>query len=467
MKSLHKLILGAFLGPFLITFSVLVFIFVSHHVLKYSDEFVGKGLEAKHFIQLMFYFSFNMVPRAMPLAVMLSALMTYGNLGQHNELAAIKSAGISMVKILMPVLIFVAAMSVGLFYFSDRVIPKTNLEAWSLLYDMRQKKPALEFKEGMFFNGLPNYSIRIGKKYRDGQSMKDVVVYDHSEGKGNVSQVMADSGRMYMINEDTYLVFELFNGSRNGNTLDEYGNITTGFTRSTFDHSKMIFDLSSFKLNRSDKSLFTTNRFMLSTKAAQEVMDSMALDAQRQAASLKERIVIYYKFGLYDSTQKYTKPNYKLKTEVKFDSTQIKEASKLAYSQVKSIHYLIQNKKDVVEGTNREIANIGIEKLHKYTDSASVLAMFLIGAAMGAILKKGGLGVPTLLTIVFFILYYVVSLNGEKSVKHFQIDMYWGTWLPVILLIPIGLFFTFQAHRDARMFEFEDVWQRMKKMWKN
>lgn len=464
MKSLHRLIISTFIGPFIITFGVLIFIFVSHHVLKYSDEFVGKGLTLSTFVELMFYFSFNMVPRSLPLAIMLSSLMTFGNLGQHNELTAIKSAGISLPKILIPVFTLVLSMSIGLFFFANYVLPKTNLEAYRLLYDMRHKKPALEFKEGMFYNGLPGYSIRIGTKGDDGQTIKEVVIYDHNEGRGNVAQIIADSGKMYTMNDDNLLVLELYNGQRNANSVDRFGNMTEGFSRSAFDHSKMIFDLSSFKMNRSDKSLFTKNRFMLDVKGASQVMDSMSTDIVEMKNNYFSRIKIYYKYGLVDSTGKYSNATDMVKLEP--DSSLKPEIYRLAMNQAKSIEYMTSNKLDNINSTRREIANIGIEKVHKYGDSLACLIMFLIGAPIGAILKKGGMGIPTLLTILFFLLFYVVTLNGEKSVKGFDLGLYFGTLLPSIVLFPIGLFFLYQAYRDASLFEFDDVFASIKRIFK-
>lgn len=464
MKSLHRLIISTFIGPFIITFGVLIFIFVSHHVLKYSDEFVGKGLTLGTFAELMFYFSFNMVPRSLPLAIMLSSLMTFGNLGQHNELTAIKSAGISLPRILTPVFALVLLMSVGLFFFANYVLPKTNLEAYGLLYDMRHKKPALEFKEGMFYNGLPGYSIRIGTKHDDGQSIEDVVIYDHNEGRGNVAQIIADSGKMYTMNDDNLLVLELYNGQRNANSVDRFGNMTQGFSRSAFDHSKMIFDLSSFKMNRSDKSLFTKNRFMLDVKGATQIMDSMSTEIGAIRENFISRIRIYYKYGLVDSTGKYSSATDMEK--LKPDSSLKPEIYRLAMNQAKSIGYMTQNKKDNIWNIRREIANIGIEKVHKYADAIACLIMFLIGAPIGAILKKGGMGIPTLLTILFFILFYVVTLNGEKSVKGFEMGLYFGTFLPNIILFPIGVFFLYQAYRDASLFEFDDVLGNLKSMFK-
>ncbi len=180
MKKLDKLILKAFFGPFILTFAVVEFILLTQYMLKYLDELVGKNLGGEVFGELLFYFSINMAPVALPLAVLLSSLMTFGTLGEHNELTAIKTSGITLTRILRPVFIAVSFITVGAFFFNNNVVPKANLKAYSLLWDIRQKKPAMNFKEGAFYNGIPGYSIKVNKKMNDGQTLGDVMIYDHS-----------------------------------------------------------------------------------------------------------------------------------------------------------------------------------------------------------------------------------------------------------------------------------------------
>ncbi|MGV3540823.1 MAG: LptF/LptG family permease, partial [Rufibacter sp.] len=212
MKKLDKLILKSFVGPFVLTFAVVEFILLLQVILKYLDDLVGKDLGVNVIAELLFYFSLNLAPMAFPLAILLSSLMTFGNLGEHHELTAIKTSGISLVRTLRPVFALSIILTIAAFFFHNTIVPKANLRAYSLMWDIRQKKPALDLKPGSFYNGLPNRSIRVGKKFPDGQTLKDIMIYDHSNGAGNAVVVLADSGKMYTQYNDQYLVLELFNG---------------------------------------------------------------------------------------------------------------------------------------------------------------------------------------------------------------------------------------------------------------
>ena len=213
MKKIDKLVLGSFLGPFILTFFVVIFILLSQFMLRDIDELVGKDLDTTVILELIFYFSVFMTPNAFPLAVLLSSLMTFGNLGQHFELTALKSSGISLIRVLMPIMAFTLVLTGIAYYSNNFIVPKANLKAFSLLYDVKQMKPSMELKEGTFYNGIEGYSIKVGTKYSDGKTLKDIIIYDHTGGRGNEHVTMADSGLMYNILNDRYLVIEMFQGN--------------------------------------------------------------------------------------------------------------------------------------------------------------------------------------------------------------------------------------------------------------
>src|SRR5215204_5712293 len=253
MKKLDKLILSSFIGPFILTFLVVVFILLTQHMLKYFDDIIGKGLGIDVISQLLFYFAIFMTPVAMPLAVLLSSLIAFGNLGEHFELTAIKSAGISLVRILRPIFFFVLILTSLAFYANNNLVPKAALEAYSLLYDIKQKKPALELREGTFYRGIDNLSIKVNQKFpKDEQALKGVIVYDHRKNDGNKEVTIADSGRMYTILNERYLKFELYNGYNYiegaGNERDLTGGQTRAnnesMSRSKFSKTQVVFDLS-------------------------------------------------------------------------------------------------------------------------------------------------------------------------------------------------------------------------------
>ncbi len=210
MKKLNKLIIKSVVGPFFLTFIIVVFILLTQYMLKYFDDFVGKDLGMNVFAELIFYFSINMTPVALPLAVLLSSLMTFGNLGEHFELTAIKGAGISLTRTLRPLFFFVLIISFIAFLSNNYVVPQANLKAYSLLYDIKQKKPALDIQEGVFYGGIPKFRIKVNKKHEDGETIEDVIIYDHTQGQGNKDIIIANSGRMYTFNQDRFLRLELF-----------------------------------------------------------------------------------------------------------------------------------------------------------------------------------------------------------------------------------------------------------------
>lgn len=290
MKKLDKLVLSSFLGPFILTFLVVVFILLTQHMLKYFDDIIGKDLGWDVVGQLLFYFAVFMTPVAMPLAVLLSALIAFGNLGEHFELTAIKSAGISLLRALQPIFFFVILLTGVAFYVNNNLVPKAALEAYSLLYDIKQKKPALELKEGTFYNGIPDISIKVNKKFKkDEAALKEIIVYDHRKNDGNREVTVADSGRMYTILNERYLKFELFNGYNYTEGANEEREMTgqqsnpdESLTRSKFAKTQVVFDLSSFQLSRTDKKWFQGNRIMRNISELDHDIDSMNRDILQQ-----------------------------------------------------------------------------------------------------------------------------------------------------------------------------------------
>src|SRR3954469_130277 len=212
MKKIDKLILGSFIGPFVLTFLVVVFILLLQHMLKYFDDIIGKDLGWDVVGRLLFYFAIFMTPLALPLAVLLSSLITFGNLSEHFEITAIKSLGISLTRALVPIFVFVIFLTGVAFYANNTLVPNAALEAYSLMYDIKQKKPALDLQEGAFYSGIPDISIKVGKKFPDGKTLKDVIIYDHRGATGNKKVTVADSGRMFTFLNDQYLKMELFRG---------------------------------------------------------------------------------------------------------------------------------------------------------------------------------------------------------------------------------------------------------------
>ncbi len=550
MKKLDKLILSSFIGPFILTFLVVVFILLTQHMLKYFDDIIGKGLGIDVIGQLLFYFAIFMTPIAMPLAVLLSSLIAFGNLGEHFELTAVKSAGISLVRTLFPIFFFVLGLTVVAFYVNNNLVPKAALEAYSLLYDIKQKKPALDLREGSFYDGIPDMSIKVNKKFPDGVTIGDVIIYDHRKHDGNKDVTVADSGKMYTILNERYLKLELFNGNKYtqgaGSNQEISGRSTPGenetFSRTKFSKTQVVFDLSSFALERTDKKWFQGNRIMRNLGELENDIDSIDSEVQRTTLSyytesktffnyyaIEKSLVIpedilQYKIkqdsllertsgtplggeaiekkpllpgtleALPDTTKtkilpqkkqtplrkkfdrkfdrrnkpisepKTTRPSFGKKKIVSdtaltavIDSLFLIESDRMnfenAANSARSAKTIMETNSSTLSeySTNRKVFQIQWHKI--LASSLACVAMFLIGAPLGAIIKKGGLGVPFLVSILFFIVYYLLTMIGEKWAKQGIVDVPVGVWAADVLLFIIGLLFLRQARLDARLFE--------------
>src|SRR6478609_1041909 len=290
MKKIDKLVFSSFLGPFVLTFLVVVFILLLVNMIKYFDDIIGKDLGWDVLGTLLFYFAVSVTPQALPLAILLSSLITYGNLGEHFELTAVKSLGISLVRSLAPIFVFTLFLTYFAYVSNNYMVPKAALETYSLLYDIKQKKPALDLREGEFYNGIPDISIKVAKKFKDGITLKDVTIYDHRGRNGNKQVTKADSGKMYTIFNEQYLKLELFRGYNydEGSGQDMSGRYTNEetFSKTKFDKTEIVFDLSSFGLQRTEKKWFASNRIMRNMSELQVDMDSM----NREIMSQKELV---------------------------------------------------------------------------------------------------------------------------------------------------------------------------------
>ena len=590
MKKLDKLILSSFLGPFFLTFLVVVFILLTQHMLKYFDDIVGKDLGWDVLAQLFFHFAVFMTPVAIPLAILLSSLMTFGNLGEHFELTAIKSAGISLLRALLPIFIFVLGLTVVAFYSNNYFVPKSALEAYSLLYDIKQKKPALDLKQGAFYNGIPDFSIKVNKKHKDGRTLEDIIIYDHRNQNGNKKVTLADSGAMYTILNDHYLKLELFNGhfyfenTTDGKTTRKSKNET--LSRSSFSQSEYVLDLSSFGMDRTDKSLFEGNRIMRNINQLRVDVDSMEhLLLERRLKVFSEAPFSFYfhlrsdtvelpgyleefrdrsdsmelaelrekqrQYQIADSlaqldagegnenaepdesteesddkykrlsrikqleekitlrsgrstprevkvqrTRELDSLRKKMVTFLTPDTTQVvqvvdsarqdsiktrfevvkdlvsedanKNAVQTALSLVRQAKSKLQTANGRLKKMNRD-RNIFEIQYHKImANSVACIIMFLIGAPLGAIIKRGGLGIPVLMSIIFFIIFYVISMTGEKWAKQDIVEPAAGLWAANAILLPLGLLFLRQARIDARLFDadfYNVIIERVKKWY--
>ena len=464
MKKISALVLKSYTGPLLATFFVSLFILLMQFLWQYIDDLVGKGLDTYTIAELLFYASATFVPLALPLAILLSSLMTFGNLGEHYELVAMKSSGVSLRTIMKPMIIMSFLISGFAFYFSNNILPVANLKFKSLLYDVRKKKLAVNIKEGIFYNDMEDYTIRVGKKGKDGKSIYKVMIYNHTGKWGNNDVTVADSGYMETTPDGRYLIFTLYDGYNYQDKLDQKdAQKTNPFQRTFFKQEQRKFDLSAFELNRTNENLFKNNYQMLNISQLDYFIDSIGGSIRERRLNLAQNYSRNYKvFMNYDSTYKLGSDTnialaaypgkYTQDERIKISSTALTSARNIK----KTLDYHLQS----IGNSQELLIKHEIVWHRKFTLSLACLVLFFIGAPLGAIIRKGGLGLPAVVSILFFILYHILSMIGEKSALKGAIAVPTGMWLSSIILFPLGFFLTLKATTDSPLMDM-DVWNKV------
>jgi lipopolysaccharide export system permease protein len=500
-------------------------------VWKYVDDLVGKGLEFIIIGKLLFLVSITMVSMALPLAVLLSSLMAFGNLGEYMELTAMKASGISLQRAIRPVLVFSLFLSISAFYFSNSILPMANLKMKTLLQDISNKRPELNIKPGIFNSDIQNYVIRIGEKSSDGKQLTNIMIYDHSNRNGNDRVIIAERGTMGLSEDGNYLELRMKNGR--SYTEAELGRKQKGrypFLREVFDEELIRFDLSIFELTKTDESVYKRNYQMLNLEQLE-----LSADTLREALAKEKHFLpgVLFHGPFFDSTKTYSTV-YKEIPKPGDEKARVDEISKLAdtlpdnnefaqrmlararlakerrdnettdstmevnafdadrptltmgipaikrkplvsneeilknfntsekiriyegalntlRANKSTIDYSLQNFTQDQERINRH----DIEWHRKFTLSFACMILLLIGAPLGAIIRKGGLGMPVIFSLIFFILYHMISITGEKLAREGVLTPFWGMWLSSAILLPMGLFLSYKAATDSALFDMD------------
>ncbi len=466
MKRLYWFILKSYLGPLVMTFFIALFILLMQFLWKYIDDLVGKGLEWYIIAKLLFYASSTFVPLALPLAILLSSLMMFGNLGEHYELVAMKAAGVSLSRIMRPLVIVSILISLLAFYFANTVLPTANLKFLSLLYDVRSKKLAFNIKEGVFYDGLEGFVIRVKKKDPDGNTIRDIMIYDHTKHNGNTSVTLAEWGRMELTPDKRYMIFRLFNGINYEERVDlRAAEITHPFQRSQFKEQYEQFDLSGFQLTRTDEKLFKKNYEMQNIVQLKESIDSLRKGLARDhSESGRQLLGSYRTFAGIDTLKKKIVPDKSIKFNnavlVNFKPDQWKSILESAKSSARVVTDNLKTSKEQTYNRSKTLYKHQIVLHKKFTFSIACFLLFFIGAPLGAIIRKGGLGLPAVISTIFFILFWVLSFTGEKYSVEGILPAWEGMWIAPAVLLPIGVFLTYKATVDASLLDV-DAWSRV------
>ncbi len=480
VRTLNKYIVMSYIGPFLMTFFIAVFVLFMQFLWKYVDDLIGKGLDTSTLTELFFYAALTTFPLALPLAILLSSLMTFGNMGEQFELVALKSAGMSLQKIMLPLIVVAMLTSIGAFLFSNNVLPFANLKMKNLIYDIQQKKPALNIKEGVFYNGIDGYTLRLEKKDKDGVNCSGVMIYDHTQGLGNNKVSIAESGKLQLTADKQYLSVILYNGINYEEMADPKKGDKFSLVRSKFKEQSVLFDLSGFKMARTDEDLFKSNYSMLTISQIKQLIDSIEItkdlrklefeknfstmlsesnvQKNRQVEKKSDSIQIT-KFGMPQLAN--TNPE---SAKAQLSSEQFKTLD-MALNIARSKKYYIESNISEMESYERPIIAMNVEWHEKFSLSLSCLILFFVGAPLGAIIRKGGLGMPVVVSVVIFILFFVISIIGKKLSQDGGLPPYIGMWLATFVTIPIGIFLTSKATSDSAIFDSEAYLNFFKKIF--
>ena len=452
---------------------------------RYLDEIVGKGLGAGVITELLIYSSSSLVPMALPLAVLLSSIMTFGNLAEHYELMAIKSAGISLVKIMRPLIVYVIGVSICAFLFSNNVLPYTNLKMKTLLYDIKHQKPEVSIPEGVFSDAIDGYSIKVGHKSRKGPMLYNIIIYNHTEDNGNRDVTLADSGTMIITPDKRYMVITLYNGTNYVEEMEKrrrwedksYPQRTTSFKEERF-----MIDLSGMDFERSDESLYKTGYEMLNLNQLQYTTDSLKRNFNISTDSYLKTITEnkYFKkmAHLGEDSLWYQKNEIPANTDINVDSiiatmTRGNLAGVLSYAveNAREAKNYISQSASEFQSKQKILKRYEIEWHRKFTLSIACLLLFFIGAPLGAIIRKGGIGTPIVISVLFFVIYYVTNISCEKAAKMGTWPAWLGMWMSSMVFTPLGAFLTYKAVKDATFLElstYTDFFRKVfEKMMKN
>lgn len=451
VKKLSILLLKAYIGPFIVTFLIAMFIFEMQLIWVYLDDLMGKGLSLGVILQLLLYASARIVNMALPLAILMSSIMAMGALAENNELTAMKGAGISLFRIMRPLIIFSVFLSVASFIFANNIWPIANLKYRTLLFSIIQQRPALNLEEGVFYSGIEGISIRVMRKSNDG-TLEDVLIYDHrNKSRGNRTVIRAEKGIMDQTPDKRFLVLTLYNGhsydeqEEKSKRIPQYPSI-----HSSFKESIIRLDLSSFAFQTNDEEVFKTSYEMMNIPQLNDAIDSLSIRLDSTKQKLAEVHLTMLHLPATPDSSESKKGEWFFNT---LDSRDQQKAIINALESSKRVKANIPRQNDEIKAREKFLIRHKVEWHRKFFLAVVCLVLFFIGAPLGAIIRKGGLGMPTIIALGLFILYQLLTIAGEKMAKSGIVEPYLGMWVSTALLLPLSFWITYKATKEAVLFD--------------
>jgi lipopolysaccharide export system permease protein len=475
MKKIDKFLLKSFIGPLVFTFFIVLIILLLQFLWMYIDELAGKGLDFKILTELLYHFSLTFVPTALPLGILLASLMTFGNMGEFSELSALKSSGIPLLRIMRPLIILIGIISVISFFFSNNVLPYSTNKARTLLWDIRKKKPDINIQAGTFYNGVPDFSIKITTKDPANNRLNNLIIYDHRQRRGNYSVILADSGYMKSTEDETGLIMTLYNG--HGYTELEEKNVSQSerkypSRRDDFKEQTIVIPLTGFDLQRSEDGIFRSNAAMLNMAQLTFTIDSLNKKyTEKLYVEFKDfkNLKLYpIRYGTAEVILAGNKnKNATFDAWALYDSLSVMDKRTVLFKAIETLKdgtTILAEKIESQQYDVKRVRRYEVELNKKLTMSFACLVFFFIGAPLGAIIRKGGLGTPAVISIFFFVIYYVISISGQKLVEENVVGTFAGMWAASYFLLPIGIFLTYKATTDSVILNIETYLMFFKKI---
>ncbi len=472
-KRLYTFMLQTFLPVFAMTFFICLFIVLMQFLWRYIDDLVGKGLDISVIAELFFYAALTMVPMALPLSILLASLMTLGNLGEKFELTAMKAAGVSLVQVMKPVIWLMLVISIGAFFFQNNMLPIAQTKMWTLLYSMRQKSPEMEIPEKAFYTDIEGYIIYVDEKDKETGMLHDVMIRQITEGFDKAKVIVADSGRLELSPDRQNLRLDLYNGELYGNMFVQ----STGMnSRGKMPNERERFQRKEFLIpfdanfNRMDESSMRKQYIGKNIEQLNATIDSLnsRIDSVGNiyAKEIKEgrHFGMEYRKGRREGNKTVYEriPDVTMEEPIDFDSVFNRNQSIAAHSvmqqaldKARRFKQDYEFKSYVMDDDRKSIRRHGIELHKKFTLSLAVIIFFFIGAPLGAIIKKGGLGLPLVISVILFIIYYIIDNTGYKMARDGKIEVIEGMWISSAVLLPLGVFLTYKAVHDSSVFNLD------------
>jgi lipopolysaccharide export system permease protein len=470
VKKIDTYLLKQFLGLFLVTFLVGIFILLMQFVWLHVKDLVGKGVEIKVLAEFFVYAVASVVPLALPLAILLASLMTFGGLGEKFELTAMKAAGVSLFRIMRPLAIAIGFICVGAFYFSNNILPTSQVKLWALLFSLRQKSPELDIPVGEFYDGIDGYNIMVGGKNMKTGLLYDLTIYDYSDGFKNAKVMVSDSGRIYFTQDNKYLLLQLYNGESFEN-LDSKQQRTVKsknipYRRESFAQKQLLIDFD-MDFNRYSEESLSDQHVSKNVVQLTQSIDSVKQLEHQRSREQSDVIVSKHYFGrerLENRDVDALEGGKQIYQQYDIDSLYANFTFDERYRAANAALQSAKEKKDkidynalMLDDYQRYIRKHEIELYRKFTLAFACLIFFFIGAPLGAITRKGGLGAPVVISVVMFIIYYIIDNTGYKMAREALWPCWAGMWLSSMVLLPIGIFLTYKAATDSAIFN-PDAW---------